>query len=112
MFDQYPGQGLVRPKPDEETLNKEEQTLFRSGTGMLLYLLKHSRPDIANAVRQLSTALDKPNEAAFKEMKRVMKYVISTKHLALKLKPKFEDEEEEWSVIAYSDSDFAGNVEN
>ena len=42
----------------------------------------------------------------------MMKYVISTKHLALKLKPKFEDEEEEWSVIAYSDSDFAGNVEN
>ena len=78
---------------------------------MLLYLVKHTRPDIANAVRQLSTALDKPNEAAFKEMKQVIKFVINTKHLSLKFEPKFQGKEE-WNMVAYSDSDFAGNIEN
>ena len=78
---------------------------------MLLYLVKHSRPDIANAVRQLSKALNAPNEAAFKEMKRVLKYTIDTKNLALRMEPKL-DEIGNWTIIAYSDSDYAGDVEN
>jgi hypothetical protein len=32
-------------------LTSEQQTKYRSGVGMLLYLVKHSRPDISNAVR-------------------------------------------------------------
>jgi len=32
---------------------------------MLLYLVKYSRPDIANAVRELSKALDSPSPGAF-----------------------------------------------
>lgn len=30
---------------------------------MLLYLIKYSRPDIPNAVRELSKVMDMPNEA-------------------------------------------------
>ena len=51
---------------------------------MLLYLVKHSRPDIANATRELSKVMDKPTPAAMKELKRVMKYVIDTKNYGLK----------------------------
>ena len=78
---------------------------------MLLYLVKHTRPDIANTVQQLSKALDKLNEAAFKEMKQVIKYVINTKYLALKIKPKL-NEDGSWNIVAYSDTDFAGDVES
>ena len=46
---------------------------------MLLYLVKHLRPDIANATRELSKVMDKPTPTAMKELKRVMKYVINTK---------------------------------
>ena len=104
-------QGITIFRNPDEVISKEKHELYRSGTGMLLYLVKHTRPDIANAVRQLSTALDKPNEAAFKEMKRVIKFVIDTKHLSLKFEPKFQGKEE-WNMVAYSDSDFAGNIEN
>jgi hypothetical protein len=38
---------IERPGEDEEKLGKDEQTKFRSGVGMLLYLLKHSRPDLS-----------------------------------------------------------------
>ena len=47
---------------------------------MLLYLVKYSRPDIANAVRELSKALDSPSPGAFKEMLRVVKFVLDTKN--------------------------------
>ncbi len=46
---------------------------------MLLYLVKHSCSEIANAVRELTKALDAPSAAAYKEMLRVIKYTINTK---------------------------------
>jgi hypothetical protein len=47
--------------------------------GMLLYLIKYSRPDIANVVRELSKCMDEANLAAYKEMLRVIKFVLDTK---------------------------------
>ena len=44
-------------------------------------------------------------------MKRIVKYTIDTKHLALRIEPKLDDNED-WCIIAFSDSDFAGDVEN
>ena len=32
--------------------------MYRSGVGTLLYLTKHSRPDITNPVRELSKSMD------------------------------------------------------
>ena len=45
-----------------------DQKLFQSGIRILFYLVKHSRPDISNAVRELSQVLDGANKAAFLEM--------------------------------------------
>jgi hypothetical protein len=59
---------------------------------MLLFLIKHSQPDIANTVRQeeLTTVLDGPSPAAYKEgWKRVMKYVLDTEKLTLKIQQKW-----------------------
>ena len=44
-----PGQGVLRPETDSTKIDAEKQKVFRSGVGMLLYLVKHSCPDIANA---------------------------------------------------------------
>ena len=52
---------------------------------MLLYLVKYSRPDIANPVRELSKVLDGSTDASFKEMLRVIKYVLDTKNMGLKI---------------------------
>jgi hypothetical protein len=87
-------------------IDPEKQKLYRSGVGMLLYLVKHSRPDIANSVRELSKSLDGTSPAAYKELFRVCKHVIDTKRLSLKMMPVL-DKDGNWHVVAFSDSDFA-----
>ena len=75
---------------------------------MLLYLLKHSRPDIGNAVRELTKVLDKPTPAAFKEMKRVIKFVLDTANYGLRIEPTSLDDDH-WTMVGFSDSDWAGD---
>jgi len=58
---------------------------------MLLHLVKHSMPDIVNAVRELCKALDRTSPVAYKELMRVLKYVLETKYLSLKVKPEISE---------------------
>ena len=93
-------------------LSPEEQTLYRSGTGMLMYLNKYTRPDISNAVRELTKGMQKANKAAFKEMLRVIKFVLQTKGYGLKVDPfMLEKITDQWIVELYTDSDWAGDKE-
>ena len=104
--------GAVIKNHEGPVVDKDKHKTYRSGVGMLLYLVKHSRPDIANGVRELSKALVGPSEAAYKDMLRMVKFVLETKDLAIKLMPVFEDLDElVWNVLAYSDSDYAGDKE-
>ena len=80
-----PSLSLVRETDESQCVSAEKQTLYRSGVGMLLYLVKHSRPDIANCVRELSKVLDGTTDCAFNEMLRIIKYVLDTKIWVSKL---------------------------
>ena len=88
----------------------EEHKVFRNGVGMLIFLVKYSRPDIANAIRELSKAMPSPSPVAVKELMRVLKFVIDTKSLGFKMKP--VGEFGSWKLLAFSDSDYAGDPEN
>ena len=74
---------------------------------MLLYLIKHSRPDIANPTRELSKVMDGATKAAMKEMKRIIKFVLDTKEWGLKIEP--TELMEKWILKLFSDSDFGGD---
>jgi len=57
---------------------------------MLLFVLKHLRPCLANPLREMiAKALDGPNKAAFKELNRVIKFVLDIKNNILKIEPKY-----------------------
>lgn len=103
-----PSLNMIREEDTQLCLSKEMSSLYRSGVGMLLYLVKHSRPDIANAVRQLSKVLDGSTEASYKEMLRVIKYVLDTKTLGLKFEPTMT-KGEPWDIVVYTDSDYASD---
>ena len=89
----------------EDKVNPEEHETYRSGVGTLLYLTKHSRPDICNPVRELSKTMDAPAPAHLKEMYKVIRHVLSTKGYGLK----FELRKDiiKWALKALSDIDFA-----
>jgi hypothetical protein len=70
----------MRPQEDDPLITAEAQKVFRSGVGMLLYLVKHSRPDIANAVRELSKVADGETTNHWNAMIRVIKYVLDTEN--------------------------------
>jgi len=75
---------------------------------MLLYLVKHSRPDIANAVRELSKVADGATKLHWKALLRVIKYVLSTENHGLKLNPTLGDK---FYLEGISDSEYAGDKE-
>ena len=66
-------------------IGEGRQKWFRSMVGTLLYLVKLSRPDLSNSVRELSKVMDGAAPAHEKELKRVIEYVIQTKFKTLKI---------------------------
>ena len=58
------------------------------GVGSLLYLVKHSRPNLANATRELAKVIDGGMEQHYEQLLQVMKYVLETKQKGVALKPK------------------------
>jgi len=55
-------------------LNGEQQSDYRKGTGILLHMMRWSRPEVLNAVRELSRHLKEGTKKHYKQMIRVMKY--------------------------------------
>ena len=106
-----PGFRTIRPSDDTEKISNSDQSLYCSGVGMLLYLVKHSRPDIANATRELSKVLDGATPSSFKEMHRVIKYVLDTKTKGLKIEPSVK-KDEPWKLVLFCNSDYAGDPES
>ena len=106
-----PGVGLTKPKDGEATIGDEKQSRYRSGVGMLLYLLK-SRPDVSNSVRELTKCLTGANPAAYKEMLRVIKFVLDTRSMGLRIEPHPMEGKLVWNLVAYTDSDWAGDKDD
>ena len=92
---------------DISKVDEKPQSMYRSGVGTLLYLTKHSRPDITNPVRELSKSMDGASMAHVTEMHRVINFVPEMKTLGLRMVPIFKDGI--WKLEALSDSDFAND---
>jgi len=73
--------------------------------------VKYLRPCLANPLRELSKALDGANQATFKELKCVIKFVLDTMDYGLKIKPFEQPMGEAWTMMVCSDSDSARDME-
>ena len=98
--------GFIGGKVDDiSKVDEKAQSMYRSGVGTLLYLTKHSRPDITNPVRELSKSMDGASMAQVTEMYRVINFVLETKTFELRMVPIFNDGI--WKLEALCDSDLA-----
>jgi hypothetical protein len=96
----------VHPKKNDLKVSPEDQSIYRSVVGSLLYLMKHARPDIAKAVQELSKCMDGTTPSAFKEMKCLAKFVMDTDNYGLKVLPTIF-RTKKWKMTVYTDSDWA-----
>ena len=71
--------------------------------GMLLYLAQNSRPDIAYAVHQCARFTHSPKQSHATAVKRILRYLNSTKDKGMYLKPT-----KDLNINCYVDADFAG----
>ena len=100
--------GFIGGRVDDiSKVNEKTQSLYRSGVGTLLYLTKHSRPDITNPVRELSKSMDGASMAHVTEMYRVINFVLEMKTLGLRMVPTFKDGI--WKLEALSDTHSAND---
>jgi hypothetical protein len=96
----------MRPEKGDNVLSLKDQTKYRSGVGMLLYLVKHSRPDISNAVRELTKVLDGATNDHWKSLICTIKFVLDTIIYALRLSPFTRNGSLFLFLDGYSDSEF------
>jgi hypothetical protein len=76
---------VMRPEKGDNVLVSKDQTKYHSRVGMLLYLVKHSRPDISNAVREPTKVIDGATNAHWKSLIVTIRFVLDTRLYALKL---------------------------
>ena len=104
-----PNESLVEGPVLEEEMHKQ----CRKGVGKLIHLSKYSRPDLLNAVRELTRFGNKPSLAHYKAMLRVMKFCWQTKNEGLMI-----DSNKRWDgvnknylfdITGESDSTFASD---
>ena len=102
------GENIKRTDEDEPKISTDDQRKYRSGVGMLLYLVKFSRLDISNTVRELSKVMDGATPAHMKSMLRTIKFIMDTRERVSNFNLR-EQEGSQWILKAFSDSDWAGS---
>ncbi len=86
-----PGYRVSRPTNKEQYISMAEQSLYQLGIGMLLYLVKHSRPYIAYAMHECTKVLDAGTTTyAYHKMLQIIKYVLDTKGYGLRIDPTYK----------------------
>jgi hypothetical protein len=108
-----PGEVLQQGEP-ADFVDDDEQSTYRSGVGKLLHMMKWTRPEILNAVRELSRFMAGATRAHMNAMYRTMKYCVSTPKRGLMLQPTMKwdgDPNFEFIITGRSDSDFAKDPE-
>lgn len=105
-----PGKILTKVE-DREEVNDKMQTEFRSGVGKLPHMMRWSRPEIWNAVRECSRRMSKSNLNRRKGMMRIMQYCVNTPNRGWTLKPLRKwlncDREFEFNITGHADSNYA-----
>lgn len=94
--------------PSAHSTKEEETTTapYREAIGSLMYLCVATRPDITFAVNLTSRHLEKPTKIHWNAVKRILKYLKGTVGYGIKFK-----RNQERRLLAYSDSDYAGELE-
>jgi hypothetical protein len=92
---------------DEEDLQGGEATEYRAVAATANYLAQ-DKPDIQYSAKELCMRMAKPKKADWRRAKRLARYLIKNGVTDLW----YENQEEQKTLVCYSDSDWAGCLES
>ena len=101
---------ILQASETEYVMDAKMQYIYRKGVGKLLHMMRWSRPDTLNSVRELSRFMREGNVKHLKSMHRVMRYCADTADRGLTLKPDQEwdgSQDFEFEIRGVSDSNYA-----
>ena len=75
-----PHKGILHNKETDTKIPYDLQKRYRSGVVLLLYLVKHSCPELSNAVHELFKCTDRAKMVHYKNILRTTKYEIDKKY--------------------------------
>lgn len=90
-------------------LTEAEKTAFRSLLGKLMFIMVATRPDIAYAVSLLARFMSNPTREQLNAAINILKYLLRTQDLTVVFERQSMDD---YNLVAYSDSDWGGNLDN
>eukprot|EP00971_Amphidinium_carterae_P100422 1986179-Amphidinium_carterae.1 len=79
--------GNKKPPIAAQPLDKEQHSMFKTAVGQLLWV-SQLRVDISFAVKELSRALQQPDNEHLKNLKQLLRYVKGQIHYRVNLSPK------------------------
>ncbi|XP_027931928.1 uncharacterized protein LOC114187766 [Vigna unguiculata] len=85
---------------------KSDDTLFKQVVRSLMYLTA-TRPDLMYVVSLISIFMASPSETHWNVIKRILRYLKGITKLGI-----FYKKEEDIKLVAYTDSDYAGDIDN
>ena len=88
---------------------EEKAKSYRSLIGSLMYIMIATRPDIAYAVSNLSRYVSNPGWLHWRAALHCLRYLKGTADIGITYKRNLQ---EPLTLIAYADSDWAGNADN
>ena len=97
-------------REDEIPMTDGMQRVYRSCVGSLLYIVKHSRPDLCNTVRELSKVNRLGKLEDFISMLQCGSFLFATKDLGVQMERKTGDWK--WNLYGFSDSDWGNDLDN
>jgi hypothetical protein len=92
-------------RDNNESVDTEERSTYKSLVGTLMYLMVCCRPDLAYTMSVLSKYLDKPTREHLRAAKHVLRYLQGTADLTLVYKRRNS------GLIGYTDADWAGDLD-
>ena len=90
----------------QPVLDDEQTSQYRSMVMRLAYM-STDRPDLAHTVKRLASAMKGPKANDWARLKRAVRYLIKVRYMKRVFK---RQEDHERRVIAFSDSDWAGEI--
>jgi len=85
--------------------------MYQQKVGMILYITKTSRPDIANQACELSQFMSHPGPEHWKLLQKTISYLYSTMETGLII-GKSSIQADKMTLTGYCDSDFASNKDD